>query len=94
MAEQQDFYETLMAEMDKTYKSTWSWLDTKFGEGNLVAFSSGYGDGLYATYAGRDSNGHISVVVTDFGVLPFEKRPQKPTRKALSSFVIGLFRKN
>lgn len=39
MAEQQGFYETLMAEMDKTYKSTWSWLDTKLGEGNLVAFS-------------------------------------------------------
>jgi hypothetical protein len=73
MAEQQNFYETLMAEMDKTYKSTWSWLDTKLGEGNLVAFSSGYGDGQYATYAGRDSDGQVSVVVTDFGVLLFEK---------------------
>jgi hypothetical protein len=72
MAEQQNFYETLMAEMDKTYKSTWSWLDTKLGEGNLVVFPSGYGDGLYATYAGRDCDGQVSVVVTDFGVLPFE----------------------
>jgi hypothetical protein len=94
MDEQQDFYETLTAEMDKTYKHTWSWLDTKLGEGNLVAFSSGYGDGVYATYAGRDSDGQVSVVVTDFGVLPFEKPSQKPTRKTLSSFVIGLFRKN
>jgi Protein of unknown function (DUF4241) len=94
MDEQQDFYETLTAEMDKTYKHTWRWLDTKLGEGNLVAFSSGYGDGVYATYAGRDSDGQISVVVMDFGVLPFEKPSQKSTRKTLSSFVIDLFRKN
>ncbi len=93
MAKQQNFYETLMAEMDKTYRNTWSWLDTELGEGNLLAFSSGYGDGVYATYAGRDSEGHVSVVVTDFGVLPFEK-PQKPKHKTLSSFVTGLFRKN
>jgi len=94
MAEQEDFYETLIAEMDKTYKNTWSWLDARFGDGNLLAFSSGYGDGVYATYAGRDSNGNISAVVTDFGVLPFEKPLQKPTRKTLSSFVTGLFGKN
>jgi hypothetical protein len=93
MAKQQDFYETLTAEMDKTYRNTWSWLDTKLDEGNLVAFSSGYGDGVYATYAGRDHDGHVSVVVTDFGVLPFEKS-QKPKRRTLSSFVIGLFRKS
>jgi hypothetical protein len=96
MSEQQDFYETLMAEMDKTYKNTWSWLDVKFGEGNLIAFSSGYGDGVYATYAGRDHDGHACVVVTDFGVLPFEKPQEtKPkTPKTLSSFLIGLFRKS
>jgi len=90
MAEQEDFYKTLMAELDKTYKNTWSWLDAKLGEGNLVAFSSGYGDGVYATYAGRDSDGRVSVVVTDFGVLPFEKPPQKASRKGFSSFVMGL----
>lgn len=93
MAEQQDFYQTLITEMDKTYKNTWSWLDTKLGEGNLVAFSSGYGDGVYATYAGSDSDGQVCVVVTDFGVLPFEKSAQKPTRKTLSSFVMGFFGK-
>jgi hypothetical protein len=93
MAKQQDFYETLMSEMHKTYKNTWSWLNTELGEGNLVAFSSGYGDGVYATYAGRDPIGQISAVITDFGVLPFEK-PQKPALKTLSSFLTGLFRKN
>jgi hypothetical protein len=42
----------------------------KFGEGNLIAFSSGYGDGAYATYAGYNANGELCAVVTDFGVVP------------------------
>jgi hypothetical protein len=65
-----EFYETLIAEMEKTYTHTWSWLDMKFGEGNLIAFSSGYGDGAYATYAGYNANGELCAVVTDFGVVP------------------------
>jgi hypothetical protein len=93
MNEQQTFYEVLMAEMDKTQINTWSWLDMKFGDGNLIAFSSGYGDGLYATYAGRDSNGHVSVVVTDFGVLPLEKPVLKPAKKGFSDRLLGFLRK-
>ena len=66
---EKEFYEILMAEMDKTYRHTWSWLNMSFGDANLVAFSSGDGDGLYATYAGFDSRGEVAVVVTDFMVL-------------------------
>ena len=73
MREQDTFYETLIAEMDKTYRNTWSWLDMKFGGGNLIAFSSGYGDGMYGTYAGRDQNGNMSAVVTDFAIIPYER---------------------
>lgn len=69
MNEDSNFFETMMAEMEKTYRHTWSWLNMKFGDGNLIAFSSGYGDGLYATYAGLDSQGGVGVVVTDFMVL-------------------------
>jgi hypothetical protein len=75
MREKSDFYEVMIAEMERTYTHTWSWIDMKFGDGNLVAFSSGYGDGVYATYAGFDSDGDLCVVVTDFGVIP----PDKPT---------------
>ncbi|MEM1349147.1 MAG: DUF4241 domain-containing protein [Myxococcota bacterium] len=39
------------------------------GEGNLIVFSSGHGEGLYTTYVGRDSSGRICRVVTDFEVL-------------------------
>jgi hypothetical protein len=41
-----------------------------FGGANLIAFSSGYGDGMYATYAGFDADGQVSVAVTDFNVIP------------------------
>ena len=70
MRENDRFFETMIAEMDKTYVHTWSWLDTALGDGNLIAFSSGYGDGLYATYAGFDADGEVSAVVTDFGIAP------------------------
>jgi Protein of unknown function (DUF4241) len=73
MKEQDNFFETMMAEMEKTYRHTWSWLNMKFGDSNLVAFSSGYGDGLNATYAGLDRQGDVAVVVTDFMVLDDDK---------------------
>ena len=75
MEEQEDYFEDLIAEMQKTYVHTWSWLDARFGEGNMVAFSTGYGDGLYASYAGRDQNGEVAVVVTDFGVATLPTEP-------------------
>jgi len=70
--EQNAFFETMIAEMDKTYRHTWSWLDMSFGDANLIAFSSGYGDGMYATYVGFDTDGQVTVVVTDFSVIPDE----------------------
>ena len=34
--------------------------------GNIVMFSSGYGDGLYPRYVGYDKNGNVVKLVTDF----------------------------
>jgi hypothetical protein len=72
MNKSENYYETLIEEMDKSYQHTWSWLNKKFGNANLVAFSSGDGDGMYATYVGFDGEGAISAVVTDFVVLSYE----------------------
>jgi hypothetical protein len=36
---------------------------------NVIAFASGFGDGVYPSYAGLDRAGRIVVVLTDFGVL-------------------------
>src|SRR5262245_13522489 len=69
MRKDETIFERLMAEMQKTYIHTWSWLNVKVGDGNLIAFSSGFGDGVYANYVGIDDDGEASVVVTDFGVV-------------------------
>jgi hypothetical protein len=69
MKEDPEFFEVMIAEMEKTYRHTWSWLDMKFGGANVMAFSSGFGDGVYASYAGIDASGVLCVVVTDFGVV-------------------------
>jgi hypothetical protein len=36
---------------------------------DVVAFSSGFGDGVYATYVGRAADGQPVVLLTDFAVL-------------------------
>jgi hypothetical protein len=70
---ERDFYHMMDAEMKKTEVPTWSWLNVAFGDGNLVAFSPGFGDGVYMTYAGIDASGEISNIVTDFGVFSDEE---------------------
>ncbi|MEU9033949.1 DUF4241 domain-containing protein [Streptomyces sp. NPDC048352] len=37
---------------------------------NLVAFGSGWGDGHYPTWVGRDADGRVTCFVTDFFVVP------------------------
>jgi len=63
----------LIGEMGKTHTHTWSWINWRLPSGvNVVAFSSGYGDGLYASFAGLDSEGELACIVTDFQVLPYQ----------------------
>ena len=48
------------------------WAERVFDEqsgGNLLAFTSGYGDGRYASYWGLDSKGEPVCLVTDFNML-------------------------
>jgi hypothetical protein len=45
--------------------------DTK---ANVVAFSSGWGDGFYGSYWGLSAKGEPLCLVTDFGVYPVEPR--------------------
>jgi Protein of unknown function (DUF4241) len=66
--EQPDVGELMIAELEKTYVNTWSWVNLNLQGVNIIAFSSGYGDGGYTTYAGYDSDGDLSVVVSDFDV--------------------------
>jgi hypothetical protein len=64
--------EELFDALMKTYVHTWSWTDLVLDEGtgaNLIAFSSGWGDGSYPSYWGYDADGHRVALVTDFDVL-------------------------
>jgi len=52
-------------------------------EGNCVAFSSGWGDGVYASYFGYSTAHDVVCLVTDFDVLWREDFPEadRPKRK-------------
>lgn len=66
-----DFFEELMEEMDENFQSTWAWANMELETGNIVSFMSGYGNGYYATYFGKDKEGNIVAAITDFDVLPW-----------------------
>lgn len=56
-------------EMEESYKDTWSSLLKELKGHTIALFSSGWGDGFYATYIGKDAAGNICRIVTDFGVV-------------------------
>jgi hypothetical protein len=68
----EQYFEKIIADMEATYRHTWSWVlfqpDTASSP-NIAAFSSGYGDGVYASYSGLGPGGELICVVTDFGVV-------------------------
>lgn len=71
MNDDEDYFQTLIAEMEKTYVHTWSWANLEMDtntHANLIAFSSGLGDGCYPSYFGLDEKGNPMILVTDFGV--------------------------
>ena len=71
ISEGSDFFEELMEEMDENFESTWTWANMELEHGNIISFMSGYGNGYYATYFGKDKEGDVVAVVTDFDVLPW-----------------------
>lgn len=71
-AARQEDDEELFDALMKTYVHTWSWTDLVLDEvtgANLIAFSSGWGDGSYPSFWGYDADGQRVGLVTDFGVL-------------------------
>jgi hypothetical protein len=68
----EDFSDALVGEMDKTYEDTWSWANVGVaGDRNIVAFSAGLGDGVYASYFGLDAAGEPVCLVTDFSLFEY-----------------------
>lgn len=72
---QREFMEQLNAEMDMnaTRPPGLAWANVQVGDrtdANVIAFSSGYGDGAYASYWGYDAAGNLVSLVTDFSLFP------------------------
>ncbi len=58
-----------LAAMEARGVDTWSWHVAELSGGNVVMFSSGWGDGFYTSYWGFDGDGTVVELVTDFAVL-------------------------
>jgi hypothetical protein len=70
------WWETVFSnEAAKNLHNNWEFVVYNFGGHNLACFSTGFGDGTYATYVGYDANGKICRLLTDFGlVIWWEKK--------------------
>jgi hypothetical protein len=71
------FCDRVIAEMEKNsfgkYPLTAGWANMKMSddiEANMIAFSSGWGDGGYASFWGYDALGNLTTLVTDFSLFP------------------------
>lgn len=71
--QKEDNYNVVIDEMEATYKHTRSWLLWEREGFNVAMFSTGWGDGLYASYIGYDSENMICRLVTDFGLLDWQQ---------------------
>ncbi len=71
----------LLRQLEKHQRTTWSHAECPgVTDASVIAFSSGYGDGVYPSYWGLDAKGAVVCLVTDFGVVSipwpaFEERP-------------------
>ncbi|WP_119155638.1 DUF4241 domain-containing protein [Caldimonas tepidiphila] len=67
--EPEAFAESLLREFDRNAAPSRSWLLFEMEEGGVALFSSGWGDGGYASYWGYDGEGRLAALLTDFQVL-------------------------
>jgi hypothetical protein len=90
-------------EMQKCYRHTRSWAVAEGESGSIAAFSSGYGDGFYASYFGLDAAGAPAVLVTDFGICDWPRRPtsgegpaneKSPTHGNLGTWIRNLWKRS
>jgi hypothetical protein len=67
-----DYADRIIADLEAHEVFSWSWAEMVLDEAsgaNAVVFSSGLGDGVYASYLGYDTSGQVVALVTDFGLL-------------------------
>lgn len=65
----------VITEMKKANKPTRDWVHIETSGGSAALFSSGFGDGAYASYFGMDEEGKVVALVTDFAIVNWPGRP-------------------
>jgi Protein of unknown function (DUF4241) len=63
--------------LNKMEETNYTGLVDDFDGHNLAMFSTGYGDGCYATYIGFDEKRNICQLLTDFGIAEWWKLKEK-----------------
>jgi hypothetical protein len=75
LSQDDDLWETVFVdETMKNYRNTWEFVVYPFPGHNLAGFSTGLGDGTYASYVGYDASGKICRLLTDFGLISWWKK--------------------
>lgn len=70
MNKNEDYFQTLIDNMESSYVDTRSFMNIEIKDKmNLIAFSSGLGDGVYASYFGKNDKEEVCCLVTDFCVV-------------------------
>ena len=69
-----NFDSELFASMDAHRHDNWRYGMYNFGAHNLAIFTTGFGDGRYATYIGFDAEGKPCRLLTDFGLFDWRKQ--------------------
>ncbi|RYF89627.1 MAG: DUF4241 domain-containing protein [Chitinophagaceae bacterium] len=60
--------------LDSNARNSWRYAMYHFGGTNAATFSTGFGDGRYASYIGFDANGSVCQLLTDFELFNWKKR--------------------
>ncbi len=76
----ENFGERIVQEMHKVYRPTRDWVKISTPKGSAVLFSSGFGDGFYASYFGYDAQDKPVTLMTDFNVVDWKPQLSKPTK--------------
>lgn len=61
--------EELLGLLDEHDRGGWTWARVEVEGHSVVVFSSGHGDGIYASYWGLDAEGRAVALAIDFGLL-------------------------
>jgi hypothetical protein len=64
----------LYKEMEQHYHFDWRYAMYHFGQNNLAAFSTGFGDGYFGTYIGFNAKGQPCRLLTDFGLFDWKAK--------------------